>query len=607
MRIRLLVAAVVLTAGSIGVSTPHASADAALTISAPVSTVLGSGAPGTTISGAIGPVTVTDDRALLSASWTATAAETVFSNGAQSIPATDASYTPGSITTTGTITATPTDVTLTNSPQTVVTGSAGVGNNTATWNPTVAVSVPADAVAGTYTGTLTHAVGDTTTTTATTTISFTVTSGALSLSAPVSANLGSGAPGTTISAAIGPVTVTDDRALASASWTVTAAETDFSSGGNTIPATAASYTPGTITTTGTITATPTNVTLTNSAQTVVTGSAGVGDNTATWNPTVPVAVPANAVAGTYTGTLAHSVDPDTTITFTVLPTTTTTVSAPGSDQAGTPIPSGAIAATLSGAASGATGTISFTVFGPQAAAPTVCTSGGTAVGSGTSVSGNGTYHPSAGFTPSTAGTYWWYASYSGDSGNVGSNSGCGAGMTSTLVFTCGNGGSGNVTVPSSGITCVSGGGVTGNVTVPAGGSLVLMNATVGGNLNANGARTVTICGSHIGGSISVTNSTGPVVIGDGGDAGSPSCAGNTVGSGVTVTGNTANAELAGNHIQSSVTFNNNAGTAPGIETSPEVEGNTIGANLKCSGNSSLSNDGQPNAVAGNRTGQCVGL
>jgi hypothetical protein len=140
-----------------------------------------------------------------------------------------------------------------------------------------------------------------------TTVTYTVTTGALSMSVPASATLGSGAPGTTISAPIGPVTVTDDRALLSASWTVTAAETDFTSGTSTILATSATYSPGTITTTGTITATPTSVTLSNSAQTVVTGSAGVGDNTATWNPTISVHVPASAVGGTYSGTLTQSV------------------------------------------------------------------------------------------------------------------------------------------------------------------------------------------------------------------------------------------------------------------------------------------------------------
>ncbi|MEV7153476.1 hypothetical protein AB0N77_02455 [Streptomyces misionensis] len=140
-----------------------------------------------------------------------------------------------------------------------------------------------------------------------TTITYTVTSGALTLSVPASANLGSGAPGTQISALLGPVTVTDDRALVSASWTVTAAETVFTNGSATVPATDATYAPGSVTTTGTITVTPTNVTLSNSPQVVVTGTAGVGDNTASWNPTIAVNVPPSAVGGNYTGTLTQSV------------------------------------------------------------------------------------------------------------------------------------------------------------------------------------------------------------------------------------------------------------------------------------------------------------
>jgi hypothetical protein len=144
-----------------------------------------------------------------------------------------------------------------------------------------------------------------------TTVTFTVTTGALSLSAPATANLGSGAPGTTISGALGNVTVTDNRALLAASWTTTASSTSFVTGGSTgpemIPASDAAYAPGTVTTTGTITATPSSITLSGTAQTVVTGTAGVGDNTATWNPTMVVSVPAAAVGGTYTGTLVHSV------------------------------------------------------------------------------------------------------------------------------------------------------------------------------------------------------------------------------------------------------------------------------------------------------------
>ena len=116
-------------------------------------------------------------------------------------------------------------------------------------------------------------------------------------------------------------------------------------------------------------------------------------------------------------------------------TTTTTASAPSTGTDATAITASAISSALSGATSGAAGTITFTVFGPQSTAPTTCTTGGTTVGTA-SVSGNGTYNPGAGFTPSSAGTYWWYASYSGDlSSNQSSSSTCGSGMTSTVVAT----------------------------------------------------------------------------------------------------------------------------------------------------------------------------
>jgi hypothetical protein len=145
-----------------------------------------------------------------------------------------------------------------------------------------------------------------------TTVTFTVTTGALAMTAPTAANLGSGAPGTTITSNLGGnVTVTDSRAELSASWTATASSTDFTTGGatpsETIPADDVTYAPGTITTTGTITATGTDITLSADPQTVVAGTAGVGNNSASWDPTLAVAVPAAAVGGVYTATLIQSV------------------------------------------------------------------------------------------------------------------------------------------------------------------------------------------------------------------------------------------------------------------------------------------------------------
>ncbi|MBV9607259.1 MAG: galactose mutarotase [Solirubrobacterales bacterium] len=108
------------------------------------------------------------------------------------------------------------------------------------------------------------------------------------------------------------------------------------------------------------------------------------------------------------------------------------VSAPATGTAATAIAPGSIGATLSDATSNASGAITYTVFGPQPSAPTNCTTGGTPVGTAT-VSGSGAYQPSGGYVPPSAGTYYWYASYSGDAGNQPATSGCGAGMTSTVV------------------------------------------------------------------------------------------------------------------------------------------------------------------------------
>ena len=132
------------------------------------------------------------------------------------------------------------------------------------------------------------------------------------MTAPTAATLatGTGNPGTSISGLVGPDVVTDTRAALAATWSVTASSTNFTTGGGTTPETIpvgdATYTPGTIFTTGTVTATGTPITLSGTATPVVTGT-GVGNNTATWNPTETVAIPAAAVGGGYTSILTHSV------------------------------------------------------------------------------------------------------------------------------------------------------------------------------------------------------------------------------------------------------------------------------------------------------------
>ena len=117
---------------------------------------------------------------------------------------------------------------------------------------------------------------------------------------------------------------------------------------------------------------------------------------------------------------------------TVVQTPSVTVDAPFAATPSTAIAASAIGAVLSGAEAAAGGSVTFTVYGPQAAAPSDCSAGGTVVGSA-AVQGNGDLNPANGFTPDQVGDYWWYASYSGDSSDPSATSSCGAGMAETVV------------------------------------------------------------------------------------------------------------------------------------------------------------------------------
>ena len=117
---------------------------------------------------------------------------------------------------------------------------------------------------------------------------------------------------------------------------------------------------------------------------------------------------------------------------TVVQTPAVSVSAPATSQPNTAISQSMITASLAQAASNASGTVTFSVFGPASVPPTTCSTGGTVVGSAT-VQGNGALSPGGGFTPTSVGNYWWYASYSGDPSDPAVASGCGTAMTETTV------------------------------------------------------------------------------------------------------------------------------------------------------------------------------
>jgi hypothetical protein len=151
---------------------------------------------------------------------------------------------------------------------------------------------------------------------------FTLTSGSLSVSEPSAAggvNLGSAAAGSlAVTGSLGPVTVTDSRAVLVATWTASVTATEF------VVTTPASATP----------AANEKVTLANigyvaGLSTAATGGVftglavpsmaaadglrvagtfvGSGANSATWNPTIAFTLLSSQVAGKYTGQITHSV------------------------------------------------------------------------------------------------------------------------------------------------------------------------------------------------------------------------------------------------------------------------------------------------------------
>lgn len=139
---------------------------------------------------------------------------------------------------------------------------------------------------------------------------FTLVGGPLSISAPASANLGSqpaSVGASNVSGQLGAVTVTDARG-ATLGWTASVISTAFTPpSGPADPASNITYSPGAITTVGVLVATGTPQTDLTTVKPVVVGTAVIGGNSATWNPTLAVVVPGGFVTGTYSATVTHSV------------------------------------------------------------------------------------------------------------------------------------------------------------------------------------------------------------------------------------------------------------------------------------------------------------
>lgn len=140
-----------------------------------------------------------------------------------------------------------------------------------------------------------------------------VTGGVLEITVPPDAgSLGSRqntVDGGTISGPLGQVKVNDARSAAAGSgWVSSVISTAFTPpSGPTIPASAVGYTAGPITKVGTATYTANDPADLTAVSPAVTATGITGDNSATWTPTINIAVPGGMAANTYSATITHSV------------------------------------------------------------------------------------------------------------------------------------------------------------------------------------------------------------------------------------------------------------------------------------------------------------
>ncbi|MGX7676764.1 hypothetical protein [Plantactinospora sp. DSM 117369] len=150
-----------------------------------------------------------------------------------------------------------------------------------------------------------------------TTVTFTVATANLNIEMSASVNLGSAFPGARLVGQLGTVTVRDQRAAANATWTASVVASSFTTGTGdpteVIQPQLVEYWSGpTTATTGTGTFVPGQPTQAervslSAPRTAFSKTSGSGNNSASWNPTLEINIPSDAVGGLYNGTVTHSV------------------------------------------------------------------------------------------------------------------------------------------------------------------------------------------------------------------------------------------------------------------------------------------------------------
>lgn len=296
--------------------------------------------------------------------------------------------------------------------------------------------------------------------------------------------------------------------------------------------------------------------------------------------------PAPGTVGSYpiTLTATNGVGPDATQAFTLTvikaATTTTLAVSPSATQFGRPV---TLTATVASPASSPTGVVDFYDNGALLGEATLGSAGTATLRVASLPAGNDALT----------------AAYRGDRDHGESTSDP---VRETITYSrCVTSTTTSVTVAPGEAVCVTG-TVTGSVTVRPGGSLALVGAHILGSISTTDGGAVTICGSTIGINVTVVGTTGPVLIGSMGDAGS-GCSGNRIAGAFTVRNNLGGLEIAANDVVGETTVNDNVTAAhPGTE----IAGNSFSGTLSCRGNTPPPSDaGHANTFLGLRFGQCL--
>jgi hypothetical protein len=135
---------------------------------------------------------------------------------------------------------------------------------------------------------------------------FTLAGGSLDITSAPDAALGNGAPGVaSVTGSLGAVGISDTRG-STMGWVVSASSTSFVNATGSA-STGVVYNSGAATaSTGTVAAVSRGNTDIRAEADVASGNA-TGNNTASYNPTLTVSLPANALAGDYAGTVTTSI------------------------------------------------------------------------------------------------------------------------------------------------------------------------------------------------------------------------------------------------------------------------------------------------------------